>query len=95
MEFEFTQNNQEDVTLYYDNDDLDLQGDLYFTKLIADVGIGEAIEIIAGDFWAEAETNAASLLLGADNPYFTNLLRDHDKVIEMAENAAIETFKGI
>jgi len=95
MEFEFTQNNQEDVTLYYDTDDLDLQGVCYFTKLIADVGIGEAIEIVAGDFWKEAETNAASLLLGATNPYFIELLRGHEDVIMRAENAAIETYKGV
>jgi len=93
--FDYTRNNQEDRELSYTTKDLDFQGDRYFARMIKEHGIEEAINSIAGAFHAEAQTNAASILLGASNPYFIELLRDDETVIEMAKNAAIETFLGI
>ena len=95
-EFNFTQNNQDDIVLQYDNDDLDLQGELYLQKLIKDSdSVDEALIAICNGFWKEAQINVASILTGATNPYFIKLLRDNENVIAMAENSAIETFKGI
>lgn len=81
--FNFIQNNDEDVELEYFDDDLELQGDLYLDKLLNGLGFDETLEILFKDRFEEVRK------------MFTDALKNNDKVIRNAENAAIETFKGI
>ena len=99
--FDMTVNNDEDKELSYNEIDLIDIGEAYFKKLYLKVGIDEAIDIIACDASGIIKghnlikAKAEFVERGLASEYITKLLMRHPVVIGLAEQNAIETYRGI
>lgn len=86
-------NNDDDKQLSYNEIDLIDTGEAYFKRLALEIGIDKAVEMIASNDLVK--TQFEFIERGLASEYISQLLMRHPEVIERAENAAIETYRGL
>lgn len=91
MEFTYIDETNEEIELSYDEDDLRRAAIKHCVTVIDADGLEEFLLGLNSDV-SETCNNLIVLLVSGENPFFSDILKNKQEVIDIVEQAAIDKF---